>query len=168
MARIHLIEGPVGAGKSTFAAQLSKRHAAPRLILDDWMATLFRPDRPASGVMEWYAQRKDRCIEQIWKTACQVVEAGHDVVLELGLVQQSLRQQFFDRIDAAGYELTVYVLDASRDERRDRVRARNREKGQTYSMDVPDAFFEMASDMWEPLDDWEYEGRDVRFIRTDD
>jgi predicted kinase len=168
VARIHLIEGPVGAGKSTFAAQLHERHAAPRLILDDWMATLFRPDRPGSGVMEWYGERKDRSIDQIWKVACDIVEAGHDVVLELGLVQQSLRQQFYDRVDAAGYDLTVYVLDASREARRDRVRQRNRDKGDTYSMDVPDVFFEIASDMWQPLDDWECEDRDVRFIRTDD
>ncbi len=168
MARIHLIEGPVGAGKSTFAAQLNKRHAAPRLILDDWMARLFRPDRPAFGVMEWYGERKDRCIEQIWKLACEIVETGCDVVLELGLVQQHLRQQILDRVDAAGYDLTVYVIDASRETRRERVRARNRERGETYSMDVPDAMFEMASDIWEPVDDSECFGRDVRFISTDD
>jgi len=168
VARIHLIEGPVGAGKSTLAAQLTQRHAAPRLILDDWMVTLFRPDRPATGVMEWYAERKDRCIEQIWKVTCGLIDAGTDVVLELGLIQQSIRQQFFDRVDAAGYELTVYVLDASRDTRRERVRQRNRAKGQTFAMDVPDAFFEMASDMWQPFDDFESEGRDVQFISTDE
>ena len=51
MARIHLIEGPVGAGKSTFAAQLSGTYAAPHLALDDWMATLFVPDRPDGDIM---------------------------------------------------------------------------------------------------------------------
>ncbi len=65
MARIHLIEGPVGAGKSTFAATLSERHAAPHLCLDGWMATLFGPDRPSAGVLDWYMERKDRCLEQI-------------------------------------------------------------------------------------------------------
>lgn len=167
MAGIHLIEGPVGAGKSTWAAQLTQRHTAPRLILDDWMATLFKPDRPATGVMEWYAERKDRCIEQIWKVACSLIDAGTDVVLELGLVQQSIRQQFFDRADAAGYNLTVYVLDASRETRRARVRQRNREQGPTFAMEVPDAFFEVASDMWQPFEDFECEGRDVRFISTE-
>jgi adenylate kinase family enzyme len=38
VAWIHLIEGPVGAGKSTLAAQLTQRHAAPRLI-DERQAT---------------------------------------------------------------------------------------------------------------------------------
>ena len=40
MAKIHLVEGLVGAGKSTFVAKLSKEHAAPSLILDKWFVQL--------------------------------------------------------------------------------------------------------------------------------
>ena len=154
-------------GKSTFALQLSKRHAAPCLILDDWMATLFRPDRPTSGVMEWYAERKDRCIDQIWKLTCGLISAGTDAVLELGLIQPRDRQRLYCRVDAAGYDLTIYVLDACRGVRRERVQERNRRKGDTFSMEVPDHFFELASDMWEPPDDAECSGRDIRFIPSD-
>lgn len=64
----------------------------------------------------------------------------------------------------AGYDLAVYLLDAPRDVRRDRVRQRNREKGPTFSMDVPDAFFELASDHWEPMDQTECEIYDVQVI----
>lgn len=166
MARIHLVEGPVGAGKSTFAAQLSGHHAAPRLALDDWMATLFRPDRPATGVMEWYIERKERCIDQIWKLTCDIIDTGTNVVLELGLIQRRDRMGLYDRVDAAGYDLTVYVLEAPREVRRQRVQERNRRKGETFSMEVPDQIFELASDMWEPPDDVECSGRDVRFIST--
>lgn len=166
MARVHLVEGPVGAGKSTFAAQLSRHHAAPRLTLDDWMATLFRPDRPAAGVMEWYVERKERCIDQIWKLTCNLIDTGTDAVLELGLIQQRDRINLYDRIDAAGFNLTVYVLEAPREVRRQRVQERNRRKGETFSMEVPDQIFELASDMWEPPDDFECSGRDVRFIST--
>jgi predicted kinase len=167
MARIFLIEGPVGAGKSTFALQLSNRHAGPCLILDDWMATLFRPDRPSTGVMEWYIERKDRCIEQIWKLTRDLIEAGTDVILELGLIRERDRQRLYGLVDAAAYDLTIYVLDASREIRRERVQNRNRTKGDTFSMDVPDDFFEFASDMWEPLEDFECRNRDVRFLSTD-
>lgn len=167
MARLHLVEGPVGAGKSTFASQLCKQHSGPRLTLDDWMATLFRPDRPATGVMEWYAERKSRCIEQMWKVARGLIDTGSDVVLEMGLIQQRERQRLYERVDAAGYTLTVYVLDAPREVRRERVRERNRRKGETFSMEVPDAIFELASDLWEPPDEIECGGRDVRFISTD-
>jgi len=48
---------PVGAGKSTYAAQLSLIHAAPRLNLDEWIVTLFVPDRPSADVLPWYLER---------------------------------------------------------------------------------------------------------------
>ncbi|MDQ3263265.1 MAG: ATP-binding protein [Myxococcota bacterium] len=40
MAHLHLIVGPVGAGKSTFARQLSRQQSSVRLSLDEWMAQL--------------------------------------------------------------------------------------------------------------------------------
>ena len=52
MATLHLVEGPVGAGKPTFAGQLSLVHEAPCLVLDEWMVTLYSPDRPNTGFME--------------------------------------------------------------------------------------------------------------------
>jgi predicted kinase len=167
MAFIHLIEGPVGAGKSTFATQLGRELPAPRLALDDWMATLFRPDRPPTGVIEWYAERKDRCIDQMWKMACEIVDAGSDVILELGLIRRTDRERIYDRIDAAHCGLKLYVIDAPREVRRDRVRKRNTDKGVTYSMEVPDHFFEMASDLWEPVDAWECNLYPVKFISTE-
>ncbi len=121
MARMHLVEGPVGAGKSTFAASLRARHDAPHLALDAWMATLFGPDRPATGWVDWYLERKDRCLEQIWAVTRQVLESGGDVVLELGLVQRRSRESLYSRVDAEAYEMTVYVLDAPREVRRERV-----------------------------------------------
>ena len=111
MARIHLIEGPVGAGKSTFAAALSQRIGAPHINLDDWMTTLFRPDRPASEVMQWYSERKERCIEQIWKLTRNLLACKIGAVLELGLIRRSLREDFYRRIDDTGYPLSVYVLE---------------------------------------------------------
>ncbi|MGK4001517.1 ATP-binding protein [Sorangium sp. So ce1036] len=168
MARLHLIIGPVGAGKSTFAHQLVREHAAVHLNLDEWMATLFSPDRPDSGVISWYVERTGRCIEQIWKVATRTMDAGTDVVLEIGLIQRRDRERFYRRMAGAGHDLTIHVLDASRDLRRERVEQRNRAKGATFSMVVPPDIFDMASDLWEPPDEAECASRDVRFINTDD
>jgi predicted kinase len=164
MARLHLVLGPVGAGKSTFAMQLSKRQGALRLTLDEWMATLFSPDRPEPGLVEWYTERADRCIDQIWKLASQLIGMGSDVVLEIGLIQQRDRLRFYERVDDAGYELTIYVLNLPRDVRRERVLERNQKRGDTFSSEVSPHIFELASDMWQPLDDAECRGRDVRLI----
>ncbi|WP_426269028.1 AAA family ATPase [Dyella kyungheensis] len=164
MAKVHLVEGPVGAGKSTFVAKLSKEHAAPSLILDAWFVRLYSPDHPVEGLMHWYAERKERCLSQIWATSLDILGAGHDVILELGLVERASRERFYALVESAGYELTIYLLDAPRDVRRERVRQRNREKGPTYAMEVPDVFFELASDHWEPVNETERERFGVRVI----
>jgi predicted kinase len=165
MARIHLVVGPVGAGKSTFVFELCKAHEAVRMNLDEWMACLFRPDRPEHDIVAWYTERTARCIEQIWRQTIRTIEVGTDVVLEIGLIRRRDRERIYDR--AKGIDLTIYVLDAPRDVRRERVKKRNREKGDTFSMEVPLEFFEMASDLWEPINDDERENRDVRLLPMD-
>lgn len=164
MATIYLIEGPVGAGKSTFASQLTQQKNAPHINLDSWMALLFRPDKPGIGVIEWYVERKTRCIEQIWDISKRVLDSNCDVILELGLVQQKSRYAFYERVEETNHNLLVYVLDAPREERRKRVQHRNIEKGATFSMEVPDDVFEMTSNMWEEPDDIECSEQNIEFI----
>jgi predicted kinase len=165
MARLHLIIGPVGAGKSNFGRQLSGELGAVRLTLDEWMAVLFGDDeRPAEGRIQWYMERTARCVEQIWSLSVRLLEIGVPVVLEIGLIQRGARHDFYGRVDAERLDHIVYVVDAERDERRDRVLKRNREKGDTFSMEVPLDFFELASDLWEPPNDEECSERDVRFL----
>lgn len=164
MATIHLVLGPVGAGKSTYARCLCEEHAAMMFNLDQWMAQLFRPDRPDEGVMAWYVERTQRCIEQIWRLTASSLHVGTNVVLEIGLIQRRERERLYRRVEAAGYAMVVHVLDAPRDERRERVERRNDEQGETFSMVVPPDIFEMASDLWEPPDDDERARFDVRFV----
>lgn len=168
MAHLHLVIGPVGAGKSTFGLQLARDHSAVRLTLDEWMAELFSPDRPDAGVMEWYVERTGRCIEQIWRVATRIIDVGTDVVLEIGLIQRRDRTRLYKRVHDAGLELKIYVLDAPREVRRERVEERNRVRGATFSMVVPPPIFDLASDLWEPPDEAECSGRNVRFISTRD
>jgi predicted kinase len=165
--RVHLVVGPVGAGKSTFATGLARDHRALRFTLDAWMVVLFRPDRPDTGVVEWYVERAARCVETIWGVALGAVDVGVDVVLEIGLLQRRERERFYARVAEAGVALRVVVVDADREVRRQRVEARNRVQGATFSMVVLPAIFDLASDMWEPPEPAECAGRDVRFVRTD-
>ena len=165
--RIHLVIGPVGAGKSTFVRQLVRQHHAAPMNLDDWMATLFSPDRPnqpGADVMAWYVPRTLRCLDQIWKTAEAVLSAGTDVVLEVGLIQQHQREDFYARMGAWADHLVVYVLDAPRELRRERVERRNAERGETFSMVVPPHIFELASNLWQPPADAECAERKVVFV----
>lgn len=164
MARIHLLIGPVGSGKSTLARALCREHQALRLTLDDWMARLFRPDRPATDVIPWYVERAARCVDQIWEVTQSALEAGTDVVLEIGLIRREERASLYGRVDAAAAALEVYLVDAPREVRRARVARRNRERGETFSVEVPPDFFELASDLWEPPSPQELEDRNIHVV----
>jgi predicted kinase len=166
MASIHLIEGPVGAGKSTFAGRLALTHNAVHLNLDEWMVRLFQADRPEADFMEWYLERKQRCINQIWKVTCDLLDAGTDAVLELGLVQLNDRLDFYSRVDASDYTLQVYVLDAPEEQRRQRVHGRNRDQDTTFQMEVSDEIFELASAAWTAPDETECLERNITRIST--
>jgi predicted kinase len=166
VAKIHLIEGPVGAGKSTYAVALGHDLSAPHLDLDEWMVNLFRTDRPETGFMAWYLERKRRCIEQIWRVAAEIVGSGTDAVLELGLVGRRERAGFYERVDDADFELVVYVLETPEALRRQRVRERNRQKGGTFKMEVSDEIFEIANHAWEAPDASECRARSIQFVEA--
>lgn len=161
---VHLIEGPVGAGKSTFAASLASGLQATHIALDEWFAALFSPDRPGQDFVSWYVERKDRLLDVIWNHSRRLLNTGCDVVLELGLIQQTPRVEFCRRVQREGYGLAVYVLDAPVEVRRERVQRRNQEMGATFSMVVPDGVFELASSLWQPPDEIECSEFDVSFV----
>ena len=164
MAEIHLIEGPVGAGKSTYAGRLALQRQAVHLNLDEWMVTLFRPDRPETDFMAWYAERKDRCIDQIWLVACEILESGADVILELGLVQHAARQAFYHRAAGSEHKLSVTVVDAPFEVRRNRVLERNESQGSTYRMTVSEEIFNLANSAWEAPTNQECRDMDITLI----
>lgn len=164
MARIHLIVGPVGAGKTTYSGKLAREMNAVPFNLDQWMVALYAKDRPDGAALEWYIDRTERCIDQIWRITENVLATGTNVVLEIGLILRADREKLYARIDANAYDLTIHLLDAPREVRRERVMRRNEEKGDTFSMEVPAHFFDFASDRWEPLTEVETEGREVRVV----
>jgi predicted kinase len=165
--QVHLVVGPVGSGKSTLVRRLAEEHGAVRLVLDEWMAALFGADqRPVEGRIQWYIERTERCLGLIWGMTEQLLAVGTSVVLEVGLIQREARARFYAKLDEQAYEHVVYVVDADRDVRRARVMRRNQERGETFSMEVPLEFFELASDLWQPPDEVERLDREVRLIRT--
>jgi predicted kinase len=157
MAHIYFIEGPVGAGKSTYAQSLAIKGAFTHIALDEWFVRLFSPDRPQENVIAWYMERKDRLLELILQHARAILASGQDVALELGLIQRAQRQAVLRQIQEEGICFSVHILDAPLDIRRQRVKKRNVEQGATFSMIVPDHIFEIASTMWEAPDEFELE-----------
>ena len=166
MPIVHLIEGPVGAGKSTFAVQLAASNGGVHIALDEWFANLFSSDRSAGDFASWYLERKERLLNLIWTHSLRLLASGKDVILELGLIQRQGRIDFCRQVLNDGQPLVVYILDAPHSERRERVRRRNLEKGATFSMVVPDHIFEIASRLWEPPDDCEHNEFQIEFVTS--
>lgn len=164
MPIVYLIEGPVGAGKSTYSMTLALRTHGVHIALDEWFASLFSPDRPPTDVMQWYMDRKARLIEHIWKHSKTILASGTDVILELGLVQRNQRIEFCRKLRDEGHAPVVHALDAPFDIRQERVRQRNVLQGATFSMVVPDHVFEMASGLWETPDEMECSEFDIEFF----
>lgn len=161
---VYLIEGPVGAGKSTHAIDLAKQVGGVHVALDEWFTRLYSPDRPLTDVISWYAERKKRLVALIWLHAKAILNNGTDVILELGLIQRVGRLDFCAEVTDDGWSLTIHVLDAPIEVRRDRIQNRNVQKGQTFSMVVPADIFELASRLWESPDDEECSMFNVQFV----
>ena len=166
MPKVHLIEGPVGAGKSTFAKSLALRTNGIYIGLDEWFVKLFSPDRPTADFIVWYVERKERLVELILDHSRSILASGTDAIVELGLVQRQSRIAFCQKAIGEGAELKVYVLDAPKQVRLERVRRRNTEKGSTFSMVVSEQVFEMASNMWEAPDEVECSNFVVELVST--
>ncbi|PRP91635.1 Shikimate kinase [Enhygromyxa salina] len=152
---VTLLIGPVGAGKSTLGRELAACKAAVFLNLDRWMVRLYGADaRPSDGVIAWYLERRDRCRAVMLETSIAMALTGTDVILELGLVGVAERRAAYEAVRGADLELTVRLVDAPRELRRERVARRTAEGGEGMQQ-IPPAMFELASDAWQPVTDLE-------------
>ncbi|WP_322087388.1 ATP-binding protein [Burkholderia sp. BCC1999] len=151
MGAVHIVFGPQGAGKSTYARTLAASSGATRFSIDEWMAQLYGPDLPEPLQLSWLMERVQRCESQIWRTAEQIAKNGGNVILDLGFMKARNRSAFVDRARGAGISSELHFVTAPHDIRRGRVLARNSEKGETFSFEVSPAMFDfMEKEFEEP------------------
>jgi predicted kinase len=149
MQSVHMVFGPLGAGKSTFARQLNAEVTGVRFSIDEWMNELYGPDLPKPMNLAWIMARVQRCEAHIWKTALQVLGAGRDVVLDQGFMSEADRTRIRLLAGKAGYQVSSYFIDATPQLRRERVMQRNSEKGETYAFEVTGPMFDFMDSRFE-------------------
>ena len=149
MAIIHLMCGSTGAGKSTYAIKLASDENLIRFTLDEWMQTLFGSDWPEDITFDWAMERVNRCEEQLWKVVTELLRQDQSVVLEIAMSTRALRDKQYARAKASGVETRLHYLDIDSEIRRERVRLRNQQQGESYAMQVTDGMFDFVEDMFE-------------------
>ena len=149
MPTVHIVCGPTGAGKTTFARRLTAECEGLRFSIDEWMAALFAADAPEPLTFEWAIERVGRCEDMIWRTGLAALAAGRDIVLDLGFDTSAQRDRFRALAEEAGHGVALYHITAPRDERLARVRRRNEDNSETMAFAVTDGMFEFMENRFE-------------------
>ena len=151
MATIHMICGPVGAGKSTYAIGLAQDLGAVRFTIDDWISELFIPDKPDPLSYDWAVARAMRCEARIMAVSREILDLGMDVIWDMGFMERSQRDRIFADIADLPHGVRAHALDAPTDVRRERVMQRNIERPDGYVMDVTAEIFDFMEQRSSPL-----------------
>lgn len=149
MAKLILVCGPVGAGKTTYSLSLSKEVGAVRFSIDPWMQTLFSEDMTSLDY-SWMIKRVNRCYEQIWEVSEQILSLDGNVVLDLGFTTKAQRELFTNRAKGLNIYFELHYLDAPKDIRKKRIEKRNIEQDPAvYSFEVTDMMFHFMEPRFE-------------------
>jgi predicted kinase len=157
-ATLHVIFGPCGAGKTTYAHAFARRDGAVAFILDDWMARLFGPDIPEPIEYEWMLERVGRCEAQIWSTAAGVLATGTSVILDIGLMRKADRERVRQIAEGAELPLQWHFVDAPQQVRRARVAGRNTIRGESFAIEVTPDLFDFIEGVYEAPEPAELQG----------
>lgn len=155
MGTLHLVFGPQGAGKSSYARQLATDIGGVRLAIDDWMGQLYGPDLPTPMNFAWIMERVQRCEKRIWATATEIADTGGHVVLDLGFMKVRNRTEFLSLASAGQHPAQLHFVNAPLDVRRQRVLQRNSDKGDTFSFEVTAPMFDFMEREFESPTDQE-------------
>ena len=151
---IHIVFGPQGAGKTTYARELAEEVGGTRFSIDEWMGELFGPDLPKPMSLAWIMERVRRCEHRIWMTAANIARQGGTVVLDLGFMKISDRSAYLALAAANAFPARLHFVTAPHDQRRRRVLSRNVEKGATFSFEVTASMFDFMETRFEaPTED---------------
>ena len=146
---LHVIFGPSGAGKTTYALDLARRTPAVHFAIDDWMARLYAPDMPQPLEFEWMMARVERCEALIWSLAAGVMATGSSVVLDLGLMRKGDRDRVREIAQACELTTQFHHVTAPHDVRRARVLARNSGQGESFAIVVTPQMFEFTERIYQ-------------------
>jgi predicted kinase len=121
VATLYIIQGFLGAGKTTFSIRLARRKNAVHLNADDYCAAHFSAEQQNDQWDACYSQ----AVTTLWREAERRLENGRDVVLDFGFWSQSSRDDARLRAERFGVNLQHYYVFAPDDVLLARIKARS-------------------------------------------
>ncbi|MEN9643463.1 MAG: hypothetical protein RL238_132 [Actinomycetota bacterium] len=150
MARLIILCGLPGSGKTTVGRRIAAAHGAVRMCPDEWMTSM--------GVTLWDAGLRAHLEASQWVTTQHLLLEGRDVVIEWGTWARSERDTLRDWCRTHGVLVSLVHLDVPLDELRRRLERRNAQPGETV---IPlDDVEEWAAGPWQPPTTEELDGYD--------
>ena len=118
-ARLILICGLPGAGKTTLATRLAQEVGAVRLSPDEWKFDL--------GIDFYDEEGRVRLEARLWRLAQELLALGQSVILENGFWAREERDELRLAARGLGVAVELHYLEAPVDELWRRLEARNEE-----------------------------------------
>lgn len=148
-AKIHMVTGLTGAGKSTYSETLALDENGVRFSIDDWMSNLFFMERDVTTDFDWFYERVQRCTKQMRDAAELTLRTKTPVIFDCGFTNSHERGLFYDWADDLGYSVALHYLDVDHAVRWQRVQSRNEQQGATFALNVTREMFDFMQNIWE-------------------
>jgi len=162
---IHLVCGPIGAGKTTIAHKIAYEHNAIGFSEDEWLDKLFVPDAPEGLLKQpmeivgaWASEKYQRCRGQIWLVCKQLLCQNISIVLDGAAANREQRELIREKAADNNVRFQLYYVTSDPDTRRQRVFERNEDRRHTYSLKVTPEMFAHTESFFQPPVGDELEG----------
>lgn len=143
-ARIYLLCGKTGSGKTTYARQLEQQGAI-RFSLDEWMIRFYGHDM----ARELFDERVRLCEEMIFDLTEALVRRRVDVVIDHGFWKRETRDRARRRLADTGARIELIYFQIPDCVLRERLRGRNAAlPAETFA--ITEEMFELFSSSFEP------------------
>jgi predicted kinase/ribosomal protein S18 acetylase RimI-like enzyme len=140
MARLIILCGLPGSGKTTAASRIARTTDVVRLCPDDWMT--------AAGIDLWDQSVRATIEAGQWTLAQQLLLDGTDVAVEWGTWARAERDDLREWCRTHDVDVSLLFLDVPADELRRRLEARNSQSGQAV---IPSHMIdEWIAGPWQP------------------